>query len=116
MRNTEKRVLAVKRRAKELKRQEQLRRSRILGVSTVASCLVFIVGCSFFLPTVMTGQRYGEYRHFGAAASIFDESGSFGYVLIGLISFVLGVGVTILCHRVHMRNQMHHEDAEVNDG
>lgn len=116
MRNTEKRVFAVKRRAKEMKWQKGIRRSRIVGVSTVVTCLMFIVGLSFVLPRMVAGQPYGEYRSLGTTASIFDGSGVFGYVLIGLTAFVLGVGVTILCYRVHLRNQMHYEDAEDNDG
>jgi amino acid transporter len=115
VRNTEERVLAVRRRAKELERRRRIRNSRILGASAVAASLTFIVGCSLFLPGVMAGKR-GEYRFLNTAASIFQAGGAFGHVLIGLTAFVLGVGVTILCYRVHLRNQSHSDDAEDSDG
>lgn len=116
MRNTEQRVAAVKRRAKEIQRQKKARRGRIVGISSAATCLIFIVGLSFAMPGIMTGMANGAYTYVGAAASIFDGSGGFGYVLIGLLAFVLGVSVTILCYRIRLRSQNDHENTEDSDG
>jgi uncharacterized membrane protein len=116
VRNTEQRVAAVKRRAIEIQRQKQMRRSRMIGISSAAACLIFIVGLSFAMPEIMAGMVNGAYTYAGAAASIFDESGGFGYVLIGLLAFVLGVSVTILCYRIRLRSQNNHENTEDSDG
>ena len=116
MRSTEERIAAVKRRSKEMERKKQIRRGRIVGISSVAACLIFIVGLSFAMPGIMAGMANGAYTYVGAAASIFDGSGGFGYVLIGLLAFVLGVSVTILCYRIRLRSQNDHENTEDSDG
>lgn len=115
MRNTEQRVAAVKRRAKELERKKQLRRGRIIGISSVAACLVFIIGLAFAMPEIMADFTDGAYTYSGTAASIFDGSGGFGYVLIGLLAFALGVSVTILSYHIHLRNRRSREEREEND-
>ena len=115
MRNTEQRVAAVKRRAKEIQRQKKARRGRTVGISSAAACLIFIVGLSFAMPGIMAGMANGAYTYVGAAASIFDGSGGFGYVLIGLLAFALGVSVTILSYHIQLRSRRNRENAEESD-
>ena len=115
MRNTEQRVVAVKRRTKEIQREKQMRRNRIVGISSVAACLFSVIGLAFAMPGIMEGLPVGEYTYSGAAASIFDGGGGFGYVLIGLLAFVLGVSVTILCYRIRPGNQEGCGDMEDRD-
>jgi cytochrome bd-type quinol oxidase subunit 2 len=115
MRSTEERVAAVKRRTKEMQRQKQMHRRCILGISSVAACLLFIVGLSLAMPGIMADLQDAVYTYSGVAASIFDGSSGFGYVLIGLLAFVLGVSVTILSYHIHQRNQRSREDAESSD-
>lgn len=113
MRNTEERVAAVRLRVKAMKRQKQVRQGRIIGLSSVAAGLLFITGLSFALPGMLSGLPGGAHTYSGTAASIFDGNRSFGYVLIGVLAFCLGVSVTMLCYRIRLRNQ---EDREDNDG
>jgi uncharacterized membrane protein len=116
VRNTDERAAAVKQRAKEIARQKQNRRCSIVMASYASACLLFIVGLSFAMPGIMAGMSDGAYTYAGAAASIFDGSGGFGYVFIGILAFLLGVSVTILCYRVRLRNRKDHGDAEDSDG
>lgn len=116
MRNTEERVAAVKLRSKEMKRQKQVRQGRIISISFVAACLLLIIGLSFAMPDMLVGLPSGAHIYSGTAASIFDGSRAFGYVLIGVLAFSLGVSVTILSYRIHLRNQMAREDTEDNNG
>ena len=115
MRNTEQRVAAVKRRAKEIQRQKKARRGRTVGISSAAACLIFIVGLSFAMPGIMAGMANGAYTYVGAAASIFDGGGGFGYALIGLLAFALGVSVTILSYHIQLRSRRNRENAEESD-
>ncbi len=112
MRNTEERVAAVNRRVKEIEGQKLILRSRIIRISSLAASLLLIIGFSFAIAKVAEGLPDGGYAHFGAEASIFDVNGSFGYALIGLLSFSLGVSVTILSYHIHLRNQKDREDAK----
>ena len=116
MRNTEERVLAVKRRAKEIERQKRIRKGRIVMASYAAACLLLIVGLSLAMPGIMAGMPESEYAYFGAAAGIFDQKGGLGYVLIGLLAFLLGVSVTILGYRLRLSNRLKHNNSEDGDG
>ncbi|NLA27801.1 MAG: DUF4179 domain-containing protein [Firmicutes bacterium] len=113
MRNTEERVLAVKQRAKELERHRRIRKVRI---SYVAASLLFIIGLSFAMPGIMTVMPDNEYNFSGAAAGIFGQKGGIAYVLIGLLAFLLGVGVTILSYRLSLKNRLEGMDSEDGDG
>lgn len=110
MRTADERLAAVQRRAKEIERQKRLRRGRILGVSSVAACLLLVAGLSFAMPGIMAGLPESGYQGVGAAASIFYRGGALGYVVIGLLAFALGSGVTILCYRLHQRNKEDGDD------
>ena len=112
MRNTEERVLAVKLRTKEIEGQKRIRRGRMLCISSFAACLLLLVGLSFVMPGVMDFMTDDEYVHLDTAASIFDGSNFFGFVLIGFLAFALGVSVTILSYKIKLANQLDQEDKE----
>ncbi|MCK9218360.1 MAG: DUF4179 domain-containing protein [Firmicutes bacterium] len=115
MRNTEERVLAVKLRAKEIEDQKRIHRGRILCISSFAACLLFLVGISFVMPGVMGSMTDDGYTNFGTAASIFDGSNYFGFILIGFLAFALGVSVTILSYKIKQINYLYQEDKEDKD-
>ncbi|MGI6586622.1 MAG: DUF4179 domain-containing protein [Lutisporaceae bacterium] len=115
MRSTEERVLAVKLRAKEIEGQKRIRRGRMLYISSFAACLLFIVGLSFVMPSVMDSMSDDGYVNFGTAASIFDGRNFFGFVLIGFLAFALGVSVTVLSYKIKQRNQLNPEGGEDKD-
>lgn len=115
MRNTEERVLAVKLRAKEIEVQKRMHKGHMLSISSVAVCLMLIVGLSFAMPRVMDSMYDGDYTNFGTAAGIFEGSNSLGYVLIGFLAFALGVSVTILSYRISLKNKINQENKEDRD-
>ena len=116
MRSSEERVAAVELRVKEMKRQKQVWQGRLISISSVAACLLFIIGLSLAMPGLLVGLPGGVYTYSGAAASIFDGRHGFDYVLIGVLAFSLGVSVTILCYCIRQRNQKNCEDTEDNNG
>ena len=112
MRSNEERVVEVKRRIAEKERKKKLRRSRIAAVSAVAACLVLIVVLSLFMPGIAGQLRPGGYSDYEMVASMFGENGALGYIIIGLLAFLLGVCVTILCFRIRLLNR---EEQSVED-
>ena len=112
MRSNEERVAEVKRRIAEKERQKKLRRSRIAAVSAVAACLVLILVHSLFMPGIAGQLRPGGYSEYEMSASMFGENGALGYIIIGLLAFLLGVCVTILCFRIRLLNR---EEQSVED-
>ena len=112
MRSHEERVAAVKQRVAQIERQKRQRRNRLLALSA-AACLAVIVGVSFAMPGISEKLVVGNYTEYETAASIFGGSAVAGYIIIGLLAFVLGVCVTILCFKLKAFQK---KDKETGDG
>lgn len=109
MRTTDERMAALNRRTKEINRQKQIRKDRITMVCSLCVCLLTIGGLSLLLPD-MTLDLSQMGTAVGGAASIFQNADYLKFVVIGVVSFVLGIAVTLLCVLLHRR---HREDDDV---
>ena len=100
MRSHEERVAETKRRIAKIEREKRLRRNMITMASAVAACFALLIGASFAMPGIAASIQTGDYSGFETAASIFHVAAALGYIVIGLLSFLLGVCVTVLCFRL----------------
>ena len=107
MRSHEERVAETKRRIAKIEREKRLRRNTITMASAVAACLVLLIGASLAMPGIVASIQTEDYSGFETAASIFHGGAALGYIVIGLLAFLLGVCVTVLCFRLR---QMSRED------
>ena len=105
MRSHEERVAETKRRIAKIEREKRLRRNTVTMASAVAACLVLLVGVSLAMPGIAAKIQSGDYSGFETAASIFHGGAALGYIVIGLLAFLLGVCVTILCFRLRQMNR-----------
>ena len=109
MRSHEERVAETKRRIAKIEREKQLRRNTVTMASAVAACLALLIGASLAMPGIAASIQTGDYAGFETAASIFHGGADLGYIVIGLLAFLLGVCVTVLCFRLR---QMSREDGQ----
>ena len=100
MRSKEERVAAVKQRVIQLEVRRQQRRNRTTVLASVTVCLTIIVAAAFVMPNITARLAAGDYAGYETAASIFGGSVAIGYVVIGLLAFVLGVLTTVLCFKL----------------
>ena len=107
MRSHEERVAEAKRRIAKIERAKRRRRNTITIASSVAACLALLVGASLAMPGIAAKIQTGDSYGFETAASIFHGGAALGYIVIGLLAFLLGVCVTVLCFRLR---QMSRED------
>ena len=112
MRSHEERVAETKRRIAARQREKRLRRNTITMASAVAACLALLVGGCLAMPGIAANIQTGDYSGFETAASIFHSGAALGYIVIGLLAFLLGVCVTVLCFRLR---QMNREDDQNNE-
>ncbi len=112
MRSHEERVAEAKRRIAKMEREKRLRRDKITMVSAAAACLVLLIGASLAMPSIAARAQAGDYAGFETAASMYGCGAALGYIVIGLLAFLLGVCVTVLCFRLH---QMNREDDQNNE-
>ena len=113
MRSHEERVAETKRRIAKIEWEKRLRRNTITMASAVAVCLVLLIGASLAMPGIAPSIQTGDYSGFETAASIFRGGAALGYIVIGLLAFLLGVCVTILCFRIR---RMDREDGQDREG
>ena len=107
MRSYEERVAETKRRIAKIEREKRLRRNTITMVSAVAACLVLLIGASLAMPGIAASIRTGDYVCF--------ETAALGYIVIGLLAFLLGVCVTVLCFLLRQMNREDRQDEESED-
>ena len=112
MRSHEDRVAETKRRIAARERKERQRRNKITVLAAAAACLALIVGASLVMPGIAAQVDAGDYAGFETAANIFHGGAALGYIVIGLLAFLLGVCVTVLCFRLR---QMSREDDQNNE-
>ena len=74
-----------------------------------------IPGASLAMPGIAARIQTGDYSGFETAASIFHGGAALGYIVIGLLAFLLGVCVTVLCFRLRQMNREDGQDKESED-
>ena len=99
MRSDEERIAALHRRAAELEKQKRFRRTRIMQISSVAACLVVIILLAAAMPGI-TALYSPQAVQESMNASIFTDSNALGFIVIAVLSFLLGVTATIFCFRL----------------
>ena len=112
MRSHEERVAETKRRIAKMEREKRLRRNTVTMASAVAACLALLIGASLAMPGIAANIQTGNYAGFETAASMYGGGAALGYIVIGLLAFLLGVCVTVLCFRLR---QMNREDDQNNE-
>ena len=112
MRSHEERVAETKRRIEKIEREKRLRRNTVTMASTVVACLALLIGASLAMPGIAESIQTGDYSGFETAASIFHGGAALGYIVIGLLAFLLGVCVTVLCFRLRQMNRDDTQDKE----
>ncbi len=101
----EERIAEVKRRIAKKEQQQRMRRRRIISAVCIAACFAVIVGVSFAMPGIVGQIEPGTSSGFETAATILGGSTALGYMVIGLLAFILGVCVTVLCFRIRQLNK-----------
>ena len=112
MRSHEERVAETKRRIAKIELEKRRRRNTITIASSVAACLALLIGASFAMPGIAARIQTGNYSGFETAASIFHGGAALGYIVIGLLAFLLGVCVTVLCFRLRQMNREDDQNKE----
>ena len=115
MRSHEERVAETKRRIAKIEREKRRRRDTITIASAVAACLALLIGASLAMPGIAASIQTGDYAGFETAASIFHGGAALGYIVIGLLAFLLGVCVTVLCFRLRQMSREDGQDKERED-
>lgn len=111
MRTNGERIRLIHKRTAELKRKVKREKEYALNAVCVAACLLLVIAIGGFMPELMSGVTEGGAIHASGAASLIGSHDALGYILMGLLAFLLGVCVTVLLYRLRRRNERR-EDGE----
>ena len=112
MRSHEERVAEAKRRIAKIEQEKRLRHNTVTMASAVAACLALLIGASLAMPGIAANIQTGNYSGFETAASMYGGGAALGYIVIGLLAFLLGVCVTVLCFRLRQMNREDDQNKE----
>ena len=115
MRSHEERVAETKRRIAKIEREKRLRRDKFTMISAVAACLALLIGASLAMPGIAARIQINDYAGFETSASMYGGGAALGYIVIGLLAFLLGVCVTVLCFRLRQLSRENAQDKESED-
>ena len=96
MRTNEERIAAMHRRAFELKQERTDRRIKTMQYGSFALALAAVLMLAFSMPRFSDRIVQGTIPA-GMNASIFAQGEALGFVVVAILSFALGIAVTIFC-------------------
>lgn len=112
MRTNEERIRAIRKRTAEIRTDQRRKKQRMIEAVSIAACMIVICGMGIWMPD-LSGRHIGGIVSANGTASLIASHEQLGYILMGILSFFLGVCVTVLFYRLHRRNsEKHMEDEE----
>lgn len=105
MRTNEERSRLIHKRTAEINGKSKTEYMRGLDAVCIAVCLLLVTGIGAWMPELMTEPAAGSIVHSSGAASMIGSHAALGYIVMGLLAFLLGVCVTVLLYRLRRRNE-----------
>lgn len=114
MATNEERIRRIRRRTAELKREKQRKTQRAVITLCLAASLLLVAGLGLWISS-RSGRETVGVVHASGAASLLTLNGSLGYILMGILSFLLGVCVTTLLFCLSRRRKRHEKPEDPDD-
>jgi len=108
---SEERIKAMHARASEIRYETERRRSRAVVISAAFISIAVILNLAFMMPATMENLMSPSGTD-ELKGSILSGSPVIGYVVIGIIAFLLGAAVTLLCVKTRAMHVPMAEDKE----
>ena len=113
MRSTTERIKLAKKQADEIKKQRNEKRHRLAVISCYSFGIALIVVISALVCNLNIAGCEQTPMH--DTASIFANKGFLGYVVVGILAFLLGISVTLMCDILHKSNKVRNEENDRTD-
>lgn len=103
MRGIEEQMVEIRRRREIYGAMKSLRRKLIAEAVSAGACVAMMIAVFCFLPELRQASEQAPVRQYGSLVLALPAA---GYVLIALVSFALGVAVTLLCRHWKQRKEL----------
>ncbi len=94
---------AVLDRAKKMERQKQMKTIKVATAITVCCSLFVVVGLSVAMSIWIANTNLFVNESDSVVGTLLANSHAMGYAMVGMISFAIGVGITIFCYQLHKK-------------
>ena len=105
MRTNEDRIRLVHDRTAQRIRQRALRMRLALDAACMAACLLPVAGAGALMPELMARTAGSRIAHASGAASLIGDHAALGFILMGVLAFLLGVCVTVCLYRLRRMDE-----------
>ena len=113
MRTSEERIAAMHSRAAEIQKEKDRKNANILSTAVVIASLAAVIVMGIMMPG-LTDKVVISGTYDGYSASIFAGSSAIGFIVVGILSFLLGTAVTVFCFRIRKLSDIHKDRAGEN--
>ncbi|MFI3172588.1 MAG: hypothetical protein R3Y58_09545 [Eubacteriales bacterium] len=93
-------LLKVLNKADEIKIEKRRKKRKFYSITTLATSLMIIITLSFVMPSVIDTMNMNLLSTNAYTGTFFADTPYLGYIIIGLIAFILGVVVTLICYKL----------------
>lgn len=105
MRTCEERIYLIQKRTEEIKLKNHKRKQLYLDAAYLTVCFLLISCLGIMMPGLAGSTRSNLIVTSSGTASILVSQDALSYIMIGLLSFFLGMCVTILLYRLRKKNK-----------
>ena len=114
MQTNEERIRLIQKRTAEIKRKRRNRKQRMVDAVCMTVCLLLVTGIGVWISELTVKMPGESVIHSAGTASMIGSSAALGYIIMGLLAFLLGVCVTVLLYRLRKRNEHKRMEDEEN--
>ena len=111
MRTAEERINAMHSRAAEIQKEKNQRNVKILSSAAVIAGFAAVVLLGKIMPGLTDKLSFSEVND-SYSASIFTESNAISFIVVGILSFLLGACVTVFCYRLRKMSKFNDKGSE----
>ena len=106
MRSTDEQFQEILKRSEIVRERHSSRKSIAVWSVASAVCAALLILAANFIPALSADRSEADLTHYG---SLILDASYMGYVVIGVLAFLLGVCVTLLCLSIRKRRKKEHE-------
>ncbi|MFI3325379.1 MAG: hypothetical protein R3Y35_04305 [Clostridia bacterium] len=90
----------VLKKSDELKEEKARKKRKIYTCVSLVASFIFIISLSFAMPVLMESVNFSALANNANTGTFFATRPYLGYIIMGIISFILGIVVTLICYKI----------------
>ncbi len=94
----------------EMRIKEKVKKRRLASAGCMAACIMIVAGMGALMPSLVNKASANNITYKYGSASMLAQSPALGYILLGMMSFALGVCVTLVILRFHRKDSREDPD------